>query len=227
MCKAPLKPLYLGDGQSLSFAPPAGQGADSYVSDPAKPIPFVQRPIRMEDRPTWTTWLVSDQRNAAARPDVLSFMTAPLEQDVVISGAPVMRFFASTTGTDIDWVVKLIDVYPDETPNQPELGGYQLPVSLDIFRGRYRESTEFPKAIPANTPLEWRISLPNANHRFKAGHRIMVQMQSTLFPLYDRNPQTFVPNIFNAKPEDYKAATQTILHGPGKLSAILLPVVPD
>ena len=132
---------------------------------------------------------------------------------------------ASTSGTDSDWVVKVIDVYPDEVAEQPQMGGYQLMISADIFRGRYRESLETPKAIAPNTPLLYRFELPTANHVFLPGHRIMVQVQSSWFPLYDRNPQTFVPNIFWAKPGDYRKATQRIYHSPGEASFIELPLV--
>ena len=141
---------------------------------------------------------------------MLTYPTPPLTEPVRISGAPVVHLVASTSGTDSDWVVKLIDVYPDEVPSQPEMGGYQLAIAMDIFRGRYRESFERPQAIAPNKPLPYTFALPTANHVFKPGHRIMVQVQSTWFPLYDRNPQTFVPNIFFAKPSDYVKATQRV-----------------
>src|SRR5262249_50823259 len=146
------------------------------------------------------------------RTDVLTYVTPPLTASVRVSGAPVVHLVASTSGTDADWVVKLIDVYPDEVPSQPELGGYELSIAMDIFRGRYRESFEHAQAIPANKALPYTFALPNANHVFKPGHRIMVQIQSTWFPLYDRNPQTFVQNIFFAKPADYVKAAQRIYH---------------
>jgi predicted acyl esterase len=145
---------------------------------------------------------------------------------VRISGAPIADLFASTTGTDADWVVKLIDVYPDEVPSQPEMGGYELAVSMDIFRGRYRESFEQPSAIPANKPQRYRFVLPTTNHVFLPGHRMMVQIQSSWFPLYDRNPQTYVANIFYAKPEDYVKATHSILRAADNASAVWLPIVP-
>ena len=132
---------------------------------------------------------------------------------------------ASTSGTDSDWVVKLIDVYPDEVAGEPHLGGYQLMIAADIFRGRYRESLETPKALASGEPLLYRFALPTANHVFLPGHRIMVQIQSSWFPLYDRNPQTFVPNIFWAKPEDFRKATQRVYHAPGHASFVELPVV--
>jgi predicted acyl esterase len=144
---------------------------------------------------------------------------------VKISGEPIVNLTASTSGTDSDWVVKLIDVYPDEVAAQPEMGGYQLMVSGDIFRGRYRESFETPQAIPADSALPYRFALPTANHVFLPGHRIMVQVQSSWFPLYDRNPQTFVPSIFDAKPGDYRKATQRVYHAPGQASFVELPVV--
>ncbi len=209
--------------------PAAGDAAfDEYVSDPAKPVPFRARPIQPSgygDELTWSQWLVDDQREASGRPDVLAFVSDVLTAPVKISGQPVANLVASTSGTDSDWVVKLIDVYPDEVAGQPEMGGYQLMVSADIFRGRYRESFETPKAIAPDKPLAYRFALPTANHVFLPGHRIMVQVQSSWFPLYDRNPQTFVPNIFWAKPGDYRKAVQRVYHAPGQASFVELPVV--
>jgi len=144
---------------------------------------------------------------------------------VRIGGAPVADLFAATSGTDADWVVKLIDVFPDEVPSQPEMGGYQLAVSMDIFRGRYRDSFEHPSAVPSGKPQRYRFVLPTANHVFLPGHRIMVQIQSSWFPLYDRNPQIYVDNIFFAKPADYVKATETVFRSPGQPSAVWLPVV--
>ena len=189
-------------------------------------MPYLPRPVRFADGQRWQTWLLSDQRAVADRTDVLTYVTPVLTEPVRIGGAPLVNLFASTSGTDSDWVVKLIDVYPDEMASQPEMGGYQLPVSMDIFRGRYRESFSDPKAIAPNTPLPYRFILPTANHVFLPGHRIMVQVQSSWFPLYDRNPQTFVPNIFFAKPADYQKATQRVYHAPGAASFIELPVAP-
>ena len=157
---------------------------------------------------------------------MLTFVSEVLTDPVKISGEPIAHLVASTSGTDSDWVVKLIDLYPDEVAGQPEMGGYQLMVSADIFRGRYRESLEHPKAIASNKPLEYKFALPTGNHVFRPGHRIMVQIQSSWFPLYDRNPQTFVPNIFFAKPEDYKKATERVYHAATAASFIELPVVP-
>jgi len=168
---------------------------------------------------------VDDQRNAAARPDVLVYQTAPLEQPLRIAGEPFADLVASTSGTDSDWVVKLIDVWPDEVPDQPSMGGYQQMLSADIFRGRYRTDPAKPAALRANEALAYRIRLPNASPTFRPGHRIMVQIQSTWFPLYDRNPQKYVPNIMYAQPEDYVKATQRVWHTPGRASAIDLPVI--
>lgn len=225
--KTGLTPIYLQAGLGLGFAQPAGEGDDSYVSDPAKPVPFVPRPVRLNDPNVWRPWLVSDQRSFSDRPDVLTYITEPLKESVHIAGQPMVNLYAATSGTDSDWVVKLIDVYPEEVSSQPELGGYQLGIGMEIFRGRYRESFEKPSAIPAGRIQRYRFGLPNANHRFLPGHRIMVQIQSTWFPLYDRNPQTFVPNIFHAKAGDYQKATQRIFRGGSHASAIELPVVKD
>jgi hypothetical protein len=224
------RPLYLKSGFTLSFAPPgvaggAGEMFDEYVSDPAKPVPYVLRPARFADRDGWKRWLVEDQRNFSDRTDVLTYVTEPLAAPLRIGGAPVVNLVASTSGTDSDWVVKLIDVYPDEVATQPGMGGYQLAVAMDIFRGRYRESFEHPKPIEAGKPLPYRFALPHANHTFQPGHRIMVQIQSSWFPLYDRNPQTFVENIFFAKPGDYVKATQRVYRAGGNATYIELPVL--
>ena len=229
-CTITPTPLYFGAGLKMSLtAPAAGAAAyDEYVADPAKPVPFRSRPsqpIGYDNGLTWPEWLVDDQREASGRPDVLTFASDVLTSPMKISGQPVANLIAATTGTDADWVVKLIDVYPDEVAGQPQMGGYQLMVAADIFRGRYRESLETPKAITPNEPLQYRFALPNANHVFLPGHRIMVQIQSSWFPLYDRNPQTFVPNIFWAKASDYKKATQRIYHAPGQASFVELPLV--
>jgi hypothetical protein len=220
-------PLYLSAGLKLSFAAPkAGDEAfDEYVSDPAKPVPYRARPIPPTEGLAWSQWLVGDQREASGRPDVVAFVSDVLSAPVKISGQPIANLLASISGTDSDWVVKVIDVYPDEVAGQEALGGYQLMVSADIFRGRYRESLETPKAIASGTPLLYRFAMPAANHVFLAGHRMMVQVQSSWFPLYDRNPQTFVPNIFWAKPGDYRKSVQRIYHAPGQASFIELPLV--
>jgi uncharacterized protein len=219
--KQALKPLYLSGGFGLGFAKPAA-GEDSYISDPAKPVPFLAPPVDFSDHKRWTTWLVEDQRAAATRPDVLVYQTPVLTEAVRVQGAPIADLLLKTTGSDADFVVKIIDVYPPSYAEQPDLAGYQLPVSLDIFRGRYRHGFDKPEAIPAGEVQEYKFRLPTMNYVFKPGHRIMVQIQSSLFPLYDRNPQTFVPNIFFAKPSDFQKATMTVEYG---VSAVLLPVV--
>jgi putative CocE/NonD family hydrolase len=240
-CATKSIPLYLTANFGLSFsAPAAASGSssasasatstadyDEYVSDPAKPVPFVPRPAPFSDGDTWRKWLVLDQRFVDGRPDVLSYTTPALTKPVRISGAPVVNLVASTSGTDSDWVVKLIDVYPDTVPDQKEMGGYELGIAMDILRGRYREGFDTAKPLAASKPLTFKFTLPTANHVFLPGHRIMVQVQSTWFPLYDRNPQTFVPNIFFAKPGDYVKATQRVYHAPGTASFIDMPVVAE
>jgi putative CocE/NonD family hydrolase len=230
-------PLYLRNGFKLSFgAPearvPSGPEArapyDEYISDPAKPITNRIRPVPTagyDSCAQWPCWLVDDQRDFSGRQDVLAYTSDVLKEPVKISGHPIVNLIASTSGTDSDWVVKVIDVYPDEVAPDARLGGYQLAVSMDIFRGRYRESFETPKAITPNAPLLYRWSLPTTNHVFLPGHRIMIQIQSSWFPLYDRNPQKFVSNIFWAKPEDYQRANQRIYHTATQASFVELPVV--
>jgi putative CocE/NonD family hydrolase len=228
-CANESKPLYLTAGKSLSFTKPGEDAVkfDEYVSDPANPVPYRPRPVVASDNDAWTTWLVTDQRFVDGRPDVLTYETKPLTEPLRVSGAPIAHLVASTTGSDSDWVVKLIDVYPGTYPSQPAMGGYELPISLDIFRGRYRTSFEHAEAITPGKPLEYKFGLPTVNHVFLPGHRVMVQIQSTLFPLYDRNPQSFVPNIFDAKPGDYQKATQRIWHSANEASFLDLPVVPQ
>ncbi|MGA8150708.1 MAG: CocE/NonD family hydrolase [Terriglobales bacterium] len=229
-CSLRAMPLYLKGGLKLSFTPPKSDDTafDEYISDPAKPVPFRARPIQpigYGEGFTWAQWLVDDQREASGRPDVVAFVSDVLSSQVKISGQPVANLVASTSGSDSDWVVKLIDVFPDEVAGDAELGGYQLMVSADIFRGRYRESLETASAITPDKPLLYRFDLPTANHVFQPGHHIMVQIQSSWFPLYDRNPQTFVPSIFWAKPEDYRKAVQRVYHSPSEASFVELPLV--
>ena len=241
-CAVKATPLYFREGLRLSFDKPISSGAnegsgrdarvpsefEEYVSDPAKPVPFRTRPIQPTGYDTcaqWPCWLVDDQREASGRPDVLAFMSDVLTEQVKISGQPLVNMIASTSGTDSDWVVKVIDLYPDEVGGDAKMGGYQLSVSMDVFRGRYRESLETPKPIKSNEPLLYRWNLPTTNHVFLTGHRIMIQVQSSWFPLYDRNPQTFVQNIFWAKPEDFQKATQRIYHAPSRASLVELPIV--
>ncbi len=223
--------LYLQPSGRLGFTPAAnpasGPAAESYVSHPAKPVPYLPRPIHIggDGETTWQTWLVQDQRSVASRPDVLSFESPALTRPLKLSGAPVANLIASTTGTDGDFIVKLIDVYPDEEGREPAMGGYQLMVSVDILRGRYRNSYEKPEAVPAGRPQQYRFPLPNVNHVFLPGHHLMVQVQSSLFPVYDRNPQTFVPNIFFARPGDYVKATISVFDSGRNSSYVELPVV--
>lgn len=224
----PATPLYLKPGGALGFTRADGAAlTEEYVSDPAHPVTFVPRPVAptgyQDDH--WTAWLTTDQRNAAARPDVLTFTSDVLTEAVTIAGEPVVHLNASTSGTDSDWVVKLIDVYPDQVAENPKMGGYQFAVAMDIFRGRYREGLDKPTPLAAGKPLDYQFALPNANHVFKPGHRIMVQVQSSWFPLYDRNPQKFVDNIFFAKPGDYQKATQKVTVAGAGASYIALPVV--
>jgi putative CocE/NonD family hydrolase len=224
-----MTPLYLRAGLKLSLkAPRAGETAyEEYISDPAKPVPFVRRPMPpmgYEEGNPWPRWLVDDQREASGRTDVVTFVSDVLTEPVKIAGEPIANLVASTSGTDSDWVVKLIDVYPDEVGDDAAMGGYQLMIAADIFRGRYRESWAKAKAITPDTPLLYRFALPTAHHVFRPGHRIMVQIQSSWFPLYDRNPQTFVPNTFWAKAGDYRKATQRVYHSAMESSFIELPL---
>jgi putative CocE/NonD family hydrolase len=201
---------------------------DEFVSDPAHPVPYRQRPIQPTYFPggsKWSTWLVEDQRFVDDRADVLSWETAPLAEDVTIAGEITAQLFASTTGSDADWIVKLIDVFPEHNPGNWALAGYQLMVSNEVFRGRYREGFEKPKPIASNTILDYTWSLHTQNYTFKKGHRIMVQVQSTWFPIIDRNPQTFVPNIFLADDSAFKAATHRVYRMEPYASRVVLPVV--
>jgi len=210
---AQTKHLYFRENGGLSFDPPtAAAGADQYVSDPAHPVPYRPRPVERTYSPPsrWRRWETEDQRFVDGRPDVLTWQTAPLTEDVTVAGNIVAHLFAATTGSDADWVVKLIDVYPDTIPDRPAMGGYELMVTGDIMRGRYRSSWEHPQAIPSNEVVPFTVDLHQEAYTFKKGHRIMVQVQSTWFPLYDRNPQTFVANIFKATAADYRAATHRV-----------------
>jgi putative CocE/NonD family hydrolase len=230
-CPEHSRNLYLLPGGRLGFEQSGTSGGeyDEYVSDPAKPVPYRQRPTLEQYGPdsTWGEWLVDDQRHAACRPDVLVYETDPLKAPLRVAGQPFARLLASTSGSDADWVVKIIDVWPDEVPDHAKLGGYQQMLSADILRGRYREDPTNPARIEPNKVLPYRFRLPNVCHTFLPGHRIMIQIQSTWFPLYDRNPQTFVPNIMYAKPENYIKATQRIWHTRENASMIELPVVTE
>jgi len=223
--------LYFHAGGRMTFEPPAtaaDSGFDTYVADPAKPVPYRARPILPlygGGGSTWSSWLVDDQRFAQDRPDVVAWETPPLEEDLVIAGNIVAHLFASTTGSDADWVVKLIDVYPEQYEPDPKLGGYQLMVSNEVFRGRYRKSFEHPEAVVPNETQQYAIDLHSQNYRFKKGHRIRVQVQSSWFPLIDRNPQIFVPSIFAAREADFRSATQRVFRSPSAASFIQLPIV--
>jgi putative CocE/NonD family hydrolase len=227
-----LKPLYLGDGYSASFTAPAAGGHDDYVSDPAKPVPFIPRPINMTDPMQWKLWLVRDQRFVSDRPDVLVYQTTPLDKPVHIMGAPQVDLFAATSGTDSDWVVKVIDVYPNTSPepadqgSKPGMAGFELPIGIEIFRGRYVHGFDKPQALTPGKVEEYKFGLPNVDHVFLPRHRIMIQVQSSLFPLYDRNPQTYVDNIFYARSVDYRAVTESVYRGAATASSVLLPIVP-
>jgi putative CocE/NonD family hydrolase len=218
------RPLYFQADGKLSFTQPAADvnAFDSYISDPANPVPYRPRPIELHTG--WTTWLVEDQRFVDRRPDVLTWSTEPLDADVVVSGKILAKLFASTTGTDSDWIVKLIDVYPEKYDADPKMGGFQLMVAGDVLRGRYRNSFEKPEPITAGAIVPYEIGFPANDHVFLKGHRIMVQVQSTWFPVIDRNPQRFVPNIFKAQDSDFQKAMQRIYRSGRQASHILLPV---
>jgi putative CocE/NonD family hydrolase len=223
--------LFFHSGKKLSFdKPPAAdaEANESYVSDPANPVRYRQGAIQPTygQGSTWYTWLVQDQSFLQNRKDVISWQTDVLDRDLNMSGEAVAHLFASTTGTDSDWIVKLIDVYPDKYPEDPRMAGFQLMVVDEIFRGRYRESFEKPSPIRPNQVEEYTIDLRANNHSFRKGHRVMVQVQSTWFPLYDRNPQKFVPNIFTAAPSDYQTATQRVYESVRYPSHVTIPVIP-
>jgi uncharacterized protein len=222
--------LYTQADHRLSFTAPTDRSpsaADSYVSDPANPVPYRPRPILPTYGPgsTWSRWLTDDQRFLAGRPDVINWQTDPLTDDVAIAGNITAHLFASTTGSDADWVVKLIDVYPDSGQGDAKLDGYQLMVANDVFRGRFRKSFEHPEAITPNHVDEYVIDLHTQDYKFKKGHRIMVEVQSSWFPLIDRNPQTYVPNIFEAKDSDFKAQTHRIFRSRDAASYVEVSVV--
>ncbi len=225
-----IKNIYFRAGGKLSFEEPSATGSkpfDSYVSDPAKPVPYRARPVEETYGPgsRWYTWLTDDQRFADGRPDVLSWQTDTLNEDVTITGNVFAKLFASTTGSDADWVVKLIDVYPEDYKKEPKMSGYELMIADDVFRGRFRHSFTKPEPIIPGKVEAYTIDLHGADHVFKKGHKIMVQIQSTWFPVIDRNPQKYVPNIFEAKESDYQQATQKVYHSVGFASCIELPVV--
>lgn len=226
--------LYLREGFGLSFEAPNTKLAtqnthDDYVSDPSKPVPFIQRPINMNDSSQWKPWLVRDQRFVSDRPDVLVYTGPVLDKALHIMGQPMVELYAASTGSDADWIVKLIDVYPNVSPEGGQgvalMAGFELPIGIEIYRGRYVHGFDKPQALTPGKIVSYQFGLPHVNHVFLPGHRLMVQVQSSLFPLYDRNPQSFVENIFHAKASDYKKATQSVYHTPAAPSGIVLPVV--
>jgi putative CocE/NonD family hydrolase len=230
---AATREIYFREDGKLSFDPPQAatpQSFDSYVSDPAHPVPYRHRPIDMtypDDHPGgWPTWLVEDQRFVDNRPDVLTWQTEELTEDMTVTGSVTAKLFASTTGSDSDWIVKLIDVYPEKYPDDWKLSGYELMIADEVFRGRFRKSFEKPEPITPDAITPFTIDLHTANHVFKKGHRIMVQVQSTWFPIIDRNPQKFVPNIFEAKESDYQKATQRIYRSKEYPSGVILSLAP-
>jgi len=217
--------LYFQAGGELSFDPPPATAEgefDSYISDPANPVPYRPRPIEL--RSGWTTWLVQDQRFVDHRPDVLSWTGDALKDDVVVCGRVAANLFASTTGTDSDWVVKLIDVYPENYPPDPKMAGYQLMIAGDVLRGRYRNGLEKPEAIVPDSITHYEIGFPANDHVFLKGHRLMVQVQSSWFPVIDRNPQRFVANIFLARESDFQRATQRVFRSGRHASYIAMPL---
>ena len=228
---ATTKSLYFQPNGRLAFTPPTANGDssfDSYVSDPAHPVPYRKRPIEPTYFPKgsgWYTWLLEDQRFVQGRPDVLSWETEPLAEDVVVAGEITAKLFASTTGRDADWVVKLIDVYPEKYDPDFKLGGYQFMIANDVFRGRFYKSFEKPVPLVPNAVTPFTIDLHTQSYRFQKGHRIMVQVQSTWFPIIDRNPQTWVPNIFQATAADYKAQTHRIWRTPTQASRVEIQTV--
>jgi uncharacterized protein len=225
--QAAIRPLYAGLGLRAGFTKPSEDGSVSYVSDPQKPVPYRTLPIEETygKGSRWRTWQVEDQRFVYTRPDVISFTSDSLKEDLVITGAVNAHLFASTTGTDADWIVKLIDVYPDWDSANFKMSGYQLPVTMEVFRGKFRKSFSNPEALIPGKPEEFLIGLHQVNHMFKKGHRLMIQVQSSWFPMIDRNPQKFIPNIFEAKESDFIKATQTIYFSPQYPTRIDLPVM--
>jgi putative CocE/NonD family hydrolase len=225
-CPANLTALFLAPGRTLALSAPASRAFDSYVSDPARPVTYRAAPnlSPWAAGSTWRTWLTDDQRFAALRPDVLTYSGEALAAPLKLAGTPLVHLRASTTGTDSDWVVKLIDVYPDPYPAKPGLAGYQLAIAMDVIRGRYRTDPSRAAPLTPNRPLTYEFALPTVDYVVEPGHRLMVQVQSSWFPLYDRNPQTFVPNIFFAHAEDYRRATQRVFTGPDG-SWIGLPII--
>jgi hypothetical protein len=226
--EAVTKSLYFGANGELSFDAPRTPGHDAFVSDPAHPVPYRNRPIEPTYFPKgsgWASWLTEDQRFVKDRPDVLTWSTGPLAEDFVVAGDITAKLFVSTTGQDADWIVKLIDVYPEDYAANHKMGGYEFMIANDVFRSRFRESREVPKPMVPGRVTPVTIDLHTQSYRFLKGHRVMVQLQSTWFPLIDRNPQTWVPNIFEAKESDFKAQTHRVFRTPGAASRVEVQTV--
>jgi len=226
--EATIKKLYTAANGKVSFdKPAAAEGYDEYVSDPAKPVPYRQRPVEQTYgiNSRWYTWLAEDQRFVDGRPDVATWQSDTLTDDITVAGSIIAHLFAGTTGSDADWVVKLIDVYPDKMPGNIKMSGYELMVASEVFRGRYRKSFTTPEAITPDQPEEYTINLHQIDHKFLKGHRIMIQVQSSWFPCIDMNPQKYVPNIYEAKASDYQKATQRIYRSGKYATYIALPVL--
>jgi putative CocE/NonD family hydrolase len=222
-----IRSLYAAPGNKAGFSRPLVKGSVSYVSDPEKPVPYRTLPIEATygEGSRWRPWQVEDQRFVYTRPDVISFTTDSLREDLTVTGNVKAHLFASTTGTDADWIVKLIDVYPDWDTENFKMSDYQLPVAMEVFRGRYRKSFSKPEALAPGKPEEFIIGLHQINHVFKKGHKMMIQVQSSWFPMIDRNPQKFIPNIFEAKESDFIKTTNTIYFSPLYPTRIDLPVM--
>jgi putative CocE/NonD family hydrolase len=226
---AAARKLYFHPNGKLAFDPPAEAvpGFDEYVSDPANPVPYRPRPVRPTyPGPEWPVWMTQDQRFAHGRPDVLTYASDPLAEDLTVAGSMTVKLFASTSGTDCDWMVRLIDAYPEEYPADPGMGGYQLLIAGEPVRARFRKSFEKPEPVTAGAVEEYAIDLNGGSHRFRKGHRVMVQVSSTWFPLIDRNPQAYVPNIFEATDADFRKATQRVFRTPKFASHVALDALP-
>jgi putative CocE/NonD family hydrolase len=233
--EAEVKKLYFHPNGKLAFLPSPlrergaggeGDAFDKYTADPAKPVPYRPRPVRPTyPGPEWQTWMVEDQRFVHQRPDVLSYETEPLQEDVTVAGSLTAKLFASTSGTDSDFILRLIDVYPETYAKDPSMGGYQLLISGEPVRARFRKSFEKPEPVVANEVNEYTVDLHWSHHCFRKGHKIMVQVQSSWFPLIDRNPQKYVPNIFEAKDADFQSAEQRVYRAGEKASYVSLQVM--
>jgi hypothetical protein len=225
------KTLYFQANGKLGLEPAAADGKDEYISDPANPVPYRHRPINPTYQgPGWTTWMLEDQRFVHKRPDTLSYESEPLTEDLVVAGSMTVKIFGSTTGTDCDWIAKLIDIYPETAPSTDRnvvMGGYQLMISGDPVRARFRKSYEKPEPVTPGAVEEYSVDLHWGHHRFKKGHRVMVQIQSTWFPVIDRNPQKYVPNIYEAKDSDFQKATMDVHRGPKYPSGVILDTLPE